>query len=215
MANRRKLSDRDIEIIIELFNTHKCTRKQLAGRFGVSLHTIDNILKANGATMRLQRPHIKFAPEDDLELIRLYRAGTPIAHIARIMDRSASSVYNRALALGIHSIKGSNSNQGGYVSDSDALKKMSDAIQPEDIVEIRANIKVGDVIKVRTVKAITDTSGIGYTTTGVIRDARVISVDNPHFCLLKLVGSGLIESKLWVDMVIEKRSSEQCREVVV
>lgn len=206
MANRVSLTEADKEKIIQLYNTHECARKDLAKRFGVSRSTIDKILTDNRHAVTLKQPNTRFSVDEDLWLVRLYKAGTPIKHIADIMGRSLTSVYNRAIGLGIHVSK---SNRSHYVGDGDAFRKISDAIRPEDILQVRTKVKVGDILQVKTVKAVTDALGVGYTSVGVMRDARVVSIDHPRFCLLELVDSGLMESKLWVDMVLEQRALER------
>lgn len=214
MANRVVLTDADKEKIVDLYNNHDCSRKYLAKIFGVSKGTIDNILNKNKHVIALKRPNTKFTTDEDLWLIRLYKSGMPIAHIANTMGRSLSSVYGRAVGLGIHVSK-NNSNQGHYIGDSNTIRALSDAIRPEDIVQVRSKVKVGDIIQIKTVKAVTDALGVGYSSVGVLRKARVVSVDHPRFCLLELVGSGLMESKLWVDMVLEHRYLEKVNQAGV
>ena len=213
MAAYRKLNDKEREKIAELYNTHKYTRPQLAHMYGVSKNTIDRIVNGTNYKVVLKQPNTKMTPAEEVEIIKLYREGKPIKHIAEILGRSLSSVYNCAVRLGVHESKGNN-NQSSGITGSEVVQKVTEAIHPEDISQIRANTKVGDIIQVRSLKCLSEALSNGNSGYGIMKDARVISVDNPRFCLVELVGSGVMDSILWADLIMRQRRTELIEEIV-
>ena len=213
MAAYRKLTDKEREKVAELYNTHKYTRAQLANMYGVSKNTINRIVTDTDYKVALKQPNTKFTPAEEVEVARLYRDGKPIKHIAEILGRSLTSVYNCAVRLGIHVSKGNN-NQSSNVTGSEVVQKVTEAIHPEDISELRAKLKIGDIIQVRSLKSLSDALSNGNSGYGIMKDARVISVDNPRFCLVELVGSGVMDSVLWADLIMRHRRTELIEEIV-
>lgn len=213
MAAYRKLTDKERDKVVELYNTHKYTRTQLANMYGVSKNTINRIVTDTDYKVVLKQPNTKFTPAEEVEVARLYREGKPIKHIAEILGRSLTSVYNCAVRLGIHVSKGNN-NQSSGVTGSEVVQKVTEAIHPEDISELRANLKIGDIVQVRSLKCLSDALSNGNSGYGIIKDARVISVDNPRFCLVELVGSGVMDSILWADLIMRQRRTELIEEIV-
>lgn len=207
MANYAKLTNEQRNRIAELYATGKYTHKRLASMFGVGNSTICRIASGGADVSEKKVTCRRFTPEEDEIAVRLYREGKQLKEIGDILGRDTSSIYGRLSLLGIHTSKKNSANLHVPAVGS-SMVKMSEAIYPEDLIDIRKKVKVDDIIQVRTMKAMTEAMGTGAVGNGVIRDARVISVDHPRFCLVKLVETGFIETILWVDMVIAQRRRE-------
>jgi transposase len=206
MAKGRILTDQDREKIIKLYGSKKYTRKALATMFYTSTSTIDRVLE-NTYPTGLQRPDgsVRFTAEEDAKIVKMYKEGMSFTQIGGELNRNVSSIYGRAVLLGLHQAKHTSSTHANPMTSQ---PRTSEAIWPKDIAEVRESVKVGDIIVVNTCKGFTDDLTNGGTS-GARKRAKVVSVDHPKFCLVELLDGGFLDSKLWVDLVMEKRGLEK------
>lgn len=88
-------------------------------------------------------------------------------------------------------------------------KNMEDAVRSEHIIAVRRIVKTGDIMKIRTRKGMSMDVDNRATVQGVIRDAVVISTKSPISCLVRLVGSGVLESVMWQDIYVAWRDGKE------
>lgn len=72
----------------------------------------------------------------------------------------------------------------------------------EDISKLRQRLHTGDVVVVETYRTVTP-GEFRPASRPRPTDAIVISIDNPRFCQVRLVSSGVMESVRWEDLVRE------------
>lgn len=92
--------------------------------------------------------------------------------------------------------------------DKFAEEKMKQAVTVEDIAKVRREIKVGSHITIRTDKGMNKDMNSKNTLSGVVRQAEVINVNNPKFCLVRIESNGVVESIMWRDIVIAKKNQK-------
>ncbi len=78
-------------------------------------------------------------------------------------------------------------------------------IFPEDIEAVRKSIKVGDMVNIKTHKAVSCGDLGTAAVPGTMRKARVVDKSNRRFCVVELP-KGVREAIHWSSFVIAKRS---------
>lgn len=83
-----------------------------------------------------------------------------------------------------------------------------DPITWEEIQAVRASIKPGDIMEIKTLKVISkDTIGNGAVN-GYPSKAVVVSTDNKRFCIVRLP-NGVKDSILWSTIAMERRKKKR------
>lgn len=154
----------------------------------------------------------------DRKILEMYRDGTPYKKISEELHVSGKTIRTIAQKDGCW-IKGRRSltNQKSHrvykaatkvedyntvgAKERQAREKAAEAV---DIEKVRSKIKIGDVLKVRTAKAIVINGDSGNVISGVVRDAVVIDKTNRNFCRIKLP-SGVEDSVRWSDIYVAQR----------
>lgn len=89
--------------------------------------------------------------------------------------------------------------------------KQNTAIKKIDILQERANTKVGDVLYIRTDKGdryADEDEDKNRSVGGALRKVTVVSTSNPRFCVVRL-DSGVTEAVLWADIIKNKRKRKK------
>lgn len=75
----------------------------------------------------------------------------------------------------------------------------------EEIEAMRKNIKVGDVINIRTQKGLSDGETGITAIPGVMKKAKVVDVSNKRFCIVE-VAEGIRDCILWSSFIMAERN---------
>ena len=89
-------------------------------------------------------------------------------------------------------------------------QKEDTSIKMKDIMQIRAETKIGDVFYIRTDKSdryADDEMDKVLSQPGALRKVTVISKSSPRFCIVRL-DSGVTEAVLWADIIKNKRKAK-------
>lgn len=213
--NKKFCTKEECNRIFDLYN-RGYSRMNIAKYVGCAASTVSKILErefgiGKGVITLVTGP---FSVVEDQRIILMAREGKTCARISQSLHRTYNAVYARMRVLGLSTGKINSTLVESYRTNTPTeVSRFSDAIYPEDIANMRASVKIGDVMKIRSCKGLTEemnNGGFG----GAIRDARVVNVDHPRFCLVEIIGSGIMESKLWVDMVMEQRRREKAETIM-
>lgn len=77
-------------------------------------------------------------------------------------------------------------------------KKAKGGYTKAQIEKTRKRFEVGQIIRFSSQKSCGDSEE--KTTNGVARKGKIISVKNPYFCVVEILGSGMKESVMWSDL---------------
>lgn len=135
------------------------------------------------------------------EIRRIVKAaGVYIKGRASILNKKSPEGYKRPTAIEAY--------QDSCIT-REIEKNMEEAVRPEHIAMIRRIVKPGDVLKIRTRKGMSNDVDDRTTVHGVVRDAVVIGVKSPVSCLVRLIGSGVMESVMWRDIYVSWRDGKE------
>ena len=140
------------------------------------------------------------------QALKMFREGVPKREISTILKIDH---YELNQVLEKHGLCRPNSRPTDY----DVFKKQyGESIGSAEINNIRQNVKIGDVLFVRTEKSDKENGDdiklANKTKTGSIIKGVVVS-KTPRLCIVKLK-SGVQEAFMWRDIVMAQRANRRC-----
>lgn len=140
-------------------------------------------------------------------VLQMYSEGATQAEIAEVVKAGKEKVRRILVEEGVydpdrgHDILQKAPQPLPFLPQSNTMiRKLGEAVTKGKIEHVRHKIKVGDVIRLHTVKACSPDAARS-TIDGKDRMGRVIDVSSSRFCIVEIIPTGVREAVLWLDLL--------------
>ena len=134
------------------------------------------------------------------EAVVMYQKGYSVSDICDKLNVCSSEFYRYLKAAGIQP----KTRNPSHLRVIPGTEKET-PIFPADIEAVRRSIKVGDMVNVKTQKAVSDGKTGTAAIPGTMRKAKVVDTSNRRFCIVEL-SNGVRESIQWSSFIIAARN---------